>query len=83
MALSIEWTAEARADIRALDRATAMRTFNSLNHYAVTGLGDVKSLKGKHKGKLRLRVGDYRVVFTASGKVLRITAVKHRSEAYL
>jgi hypothetical protein len=45
MALSIEWTDEARADIRALDRATAMRIFTGPHHYAVMGLGDVKLLK--------------------------------------
>jgi len=32
MARSIEWTDKARADIRALDRATAMRIFDGLYH---------------------------------------------------
>lgn len=26
--------------------------------------GDVKQLKGRHRGKFRLRVGDYRVIYT-------------------
>jgi mRNA-degrading endonuclease RelE of RelBE toxin-antitoxin system len=82
MALSIEWTDEARADIRALDRTTAMHIFDGLYHYAVTGVGDVKTLKGKHTGKLRLRLGGYRVFFTSDGKVLRILAVKNRADAY-
>jgi len=82
MALNIEWTDEARADIRAIDRTTAMHIFNGLYHYAVTGVGDVKALKGKHAGKLRLRLGDYRVFFTSDGKVLGILAVKNRAEAY-
>jgi mRNA-degrading endonuclease RelE of RelBE toxin-antitoxin system len=59
-----------------------MRLFDGLCHYEVTGIGDVKLLKGKHSGKLRLRLGDYRVFFKSDGKLLRILAVKNRSEAY-
>jgi mRNA-degrading endonuclease RelE of RelBE toxin-antitoxin system len=43
---------------------------------------DVKLLKGKHSGKLRLRLGDYRVFFSSGGKVLRILAVRNRADAY-
>jgi mRNA-degrading endonuclease RelE of RelBE toxin-antitoxin system len=82
MALSIEWTDEARADIRALDRTTALRIFDGLYRYALTGVGDVKVLKGSHAGKLRLRLGGYRVFFTSDGKLLRILAVRNRAEAY-
>jgi mRNA interferase RelE/StbE len=82
MALSIEWTEEARSDIRALDRATAMQLFDGLYHYAITGVGDVKRLQGKHNGKLRLRLGDYRIFFSSDGKLLRILTVKNRAEAY-
>jgi mRNA-degrading endonuclease RelE of RelBE toxin-antitoxin system len=48
----------------------------ALYHYAVTGIGDVKLLKGEQSGKLRLRLGDYRVFFSSDGKLLRILAVK-------
>jgi mRNA interferase RelE/StbE len=82
MALKIEWTDEARADIRAIDRPTAMRLFEGLHRYALTGQGDVKALQGKYAGKLRLRLGDYRLFFSAQGQILRILAIKHRSEAY-
>ena len=82
MALRIEWTDEARADIRALDRVTAMHIFNGLNHYTVTGAGDVKALKGRHAGKLRLRTRRLPRFFSSDAKVLRILAVKKREEAY-
>ena len=82
MALSIEWTEEARGDIRALHRTTAMRIFDGMYRFAVTGVGDVRALQGKHAGKLRLRLGDYRVFFTSGGKLLRILAVRNRGEAY-
>jgi mRNA-degrading endonuclease RelE of RelBE toxin-antitoxin system len=82
MALLIYWTSEARADIRALDRSTAMRIFEGLHRYLLTGEGDVNKLQGKHAGKLRLRLGDYRVFFRPDGQILRILAVKNRREAY-
>ncbi|MFB6181623.1 MAG: type II toxin-antitoxin system RelE/ParE family toxin [Candidatus Magasanikbacteria bacterium] len=45
---------------------------------------DIKTLKGKYKGLLRLRVGDYRVVFKMSHKkeVIIILEVKKRKDAY-
>lgn len=45
MVLLIEWTDGARADIRALDRPTAMRIFEGLYRYALTGAGDGRHLK--------------------------------------
>lgn len=82
MARKIDWTAEARADIRALDRPTAMRIFDGIYRYWSTAEGDVKALQGKHAGKFRLRLGDYRVFFKPTGEILRILNVRHRSEAY-
>jgi len=79
---NIEWSERARADIRALDRPTAMRIFEALTQFAHTGHGDLKRLKGEG-GELRLRVGDWRVRLTEEpGNLLRIHSVLHRSEAY-
>ena len=82
MAVHIDWTDEARADIRALDRETAMRIFEGLYRFAGTGEGEVKALQGKHAGKLRLRLGDYRLFFRPDEHLLRILAVKNRKDAY-
>jgi mRNA interferase RelE/StbE len=78
----IAWSDRARADVRRLDRETAMRIFAALQRFAETGLGDVRRLAGD-SGELRLRVGDYRVRFTdAPDKALNILAVRHRREVY-
>jgi mRNA-degrading endonuclease RelE of RelBE toxin-antitoxin system len=50
--------------------------------FALTGEGDLKTLSGKFAGQLRLRLGDYRVIFTADGEILHVLHVKHRREAY-
>jgi mRNA interferase RelE/StbE len=78
----IAWSERARADVRRLDRETAMRILTALHQFAETGEGDIKKLKGE-SDELRLRVGDYRVRFTEEpDDTIRIHAVRHRSEAY-
>ncbi|MGA2021046.1 MAG: type II toxin-antitoxin system RelE/ParE family toxin [Candidatus Sulfotelmatobacter sp.] len=78
----IDWSEDARADVRRIDRKIAMRIFATIQRFAETGEGDVKELKGE-SGELRLRVGDYRVRFTSEADdTIRIHAVRHRREAY-
>ena len=78
----IDWSEHAQADIRRLDRDTAMRIFAALHRFAETGEGDVKKLKGE-SGALRLRVCDYRARFTEEpGYTLHIHSVRHRKDAY-
>jgi mRNA-degrading endonuclease RelE of RelBE toxin-antitoxin system len=72
----VEWLDEAKADVRAMDRTTAMRLF------AQTGSGDANALHGDMAGALRLRLGDYRVLFSVEEGAMRIFGVRHRSEAY-
>lgn len=43
--------------------------------------GQVRRLQG-WSGALRLRVGDYRVIFTADGIVLQVLKVAHRRDVY-
>jgi mRNA interferase RelE/StbE len=78
----IEWLDEAKADVRRLDRATAMRLFDGILHYARTGGGHVAPLHGDMAGSFRLRLGDYRVLFTLEENVMRIFGVRNRREAY-
>lgn len=78
----IHWRDEASADIRRLDRATAMRIFEGVLHFARTGGGDLTSLHGDLAGNLRLRLGDYRVLFRLDQNTMSIFGVRHRSEAY-
>lgn len=78
----IEWLDEARADVRAIGRSLAMRLFEGILRFARTGSGDVKALQGDLAGAFRLRIGDYRVLFTLEDHAIRIFGVRHRSRAY-
>jgi mRNA-degrading endonuclease RelE of RelBE toxin-antitoxin system len=82
MPLNIEWSEEAKADVRRLDKPTAQRTFDTLLRFARNGQGDVKQLKGQLSGRLRLRSGDYRVIISQPGDTLHVHSVCHRKEAY-
>lgn len=68
--------------MRALDRPSAIRLFEGTLHFARTGSGDVNTLHGDMAGAFRLRLGDYRVLFTLERNVMRIFGVRHRSGAY-
>jgi len=78
----ITWNDRAKAELRAVDQATAIRILHALARYIRLGEGDVKRLQEIEPPEFRLRVGDYRVRFHDSGDTLEITGVKHRREAY-
>ncbi len=78
----IEWLDEAQADVRRLDKPTAMRVFEGILHYARSGAGDIEPLHGEMAGSFRLRVGDHRILFALVDNTMRIFGVRHRSEAY-
>jgi mRNA-degrading endonuclease RelE of RelBE toxin-antitoxin system len=77
----IFWTDQAKADVRILDKPTAMRILYALHRFAESGAGDLKSLQGLEE--MRLRVGDYRLFFVHSEEdAIEVRRVRHRSEAY-
>ena len=78
----IDWLEEAKVDVRRLDRPTAMRDFDGVLGFARSGFGDVVALQGELTGSYRLRIGDYRVLFTLEQGAMRVVGVRHRSEAY-
>jgi mRNA-degrading endonuclease RelE of RelBE toxin-antitoxin system len=82
MGKHVAWTSPAKADLRAIDRATALRVLHTLARYLTTGDGDIKRLQDVEPPEYRLRVGDYRVRFYDLGDSIEMLSVKHRREAY-
>ncbi|WP_445548249.1 type II toxin-antitoxin system RelE family toxin [Frankia sp. CiP1_Cm_nod1] len=85
MKYEVEWTTRALRGLRKLDRAAARRVL-----LAVTRLSDdprpagVRALVGEPAGTLRLRVGDYRMVYLVDDGRIVVTVVRvgHRREIY-
>lgn len=79
----IHWSDEARADVRAIDRDTALRLLKSLTRFVETDAGDVKQLQGFHPPRFRLRMGDWRIVFRKRGDdAIEVIRVRNRKDAY-
>ena len=64
MAKLLEWSTAARADLRAIDRVTALHILETLNRFLQTGHADVKQLRDVDPPEFRLRTGDYRLRYT-------------------
>jgi mRNA-degrading endonuclease RelE of RelBE toxin-antitoxin system len=80
--LSIIWSGEARADLRRIDRQTALDILHCTNRYLATRNGDVKKLRPPQTG-FRLRCGDYRLFFELRDETtIEIIGVRNRREAY-
>lgn len=79
-AKEIEFTSAAVRQWRKLTAATRVQIDLKLQGFATTGAGDAKALKGAPG--MRLRVGDWRVLFTVQGNTITVHAVGHRREIY-
>jgi mRNA-degrading endonuclease RelE of RelBE toxin-antitoxin system len=80
--LAVIWSPEARSDLRAIDRETALQILYCLDRYLASRSGDVKKLKPP-RTDFRLRCGDYRLFFEPKGdNAIEITGVRNRREAY-
>lgn len=78
----IVWSEQAKADVRGLDKPTAMRVLHALHRFNESGAGDLKALQGDME-ELRLRAGNYRIFFVYStDKTIEVRRVRHRREAY-
>ncbi|MBM3758654.1 MAG: type II toxin-antitoxin system RelE/ParE family toxin [Acidobacteria bacterium] len=76
------FTTEAKSQLRAIDRQTALRILEALTRLGESGTGDVSPLAGEWQGCYRLRCGDYRVIFRRIEDGLEVIAIGHRSEIY-
>jgi mRNA-degrading endonuclease RelE of RelBE toxin-antitoxin system len=79
----VVWSTEARADIRAIDRETALRLLKALDRFARSETGSVKQLEGFNPPLFRLRAGGWRIIFRRGGDdAIEVVRVRNRREAY-
>ena len=83
MARRVVFSGEARADLRAIERQTALRLLKALARFLETDAGDVKQLEGFDPPRYRLRMGDWRILFRkGDGEAIEVVRVRNRGEAY-
>ena len=81
---SVSYADRARRELARLERRLAGRIMDAVDNYAATGDGDVKKLQGSAEHEYRLRVGDWRVIFTLDQRVriMSVERVAPRGGAY-
>lgn len=86
MIYSVEFTDEAEKDLARIDKNTAQRILNKLRWLAENfDMIKPERLKGElWKDKFKLRVGDYRVIYSVDfeKKIITVHLIGHRSEIY-
>jgi mRNA interferase RelE/StbE len=79
----IEWTEGAVKDLERLDKPIARRISRRLTWFSRNFQSIVpEPLSGELKGTFKLRVGDWRAVYTIEGETILIQFIGHRSEIY-
>jgi mRNA interferase RelE/StbE len=77
---TISYTAAAAEALDRMPVQTAARIEAKMERYAMTGEGDVKALKGLDE--YRLRVGDYRIIFTEDLEIVAVVKIGRRDKIY-
>ena len=73
------WSTEARADIRATDRETALLLLKALDRFVT---GNVNQLEGFDPPLFRLRLGAWRFFYREAGdNAIEVVRVRNRKEA--
>ena len=81
-AASVEYKASALSDLDRLDRAVALRILNKIEKSLVEQGRDGEQLSGEFQGLLRLRVGDYRVIYARTAVGYLVLRIGHRGDVY-
>lgn len=81
----ISYSREATKSLIKMPGNTAKLIRSKIEQYAADPASlanNIKALKGSSEGLLRLRVGDWRVIFTEDGRILEVIRVAPRGGAY-
>jgi mRNA interferase RelE/StbE len=78
----IEYKSSVDRDLRRLDRQVASRVIDKVEE--ALGAADLRPvpLSGPFEGLYKLRVGDYRVIYTLAAERVLVVRIAHRREVY-
>ena len=78
--MKFEFSNDVMKVIMKLDTKTTGRIVKSI--MGLPEKGDIKSLAGEHAGRFRLRVGDWRILYTVENNVVMVENILPRGDAY-
>jgi mRNA interferase RelE/StbE len=82
LAFSVQYKRSVARDLKNLDKTDAKRVLDKLERELKKDPDAGEQMKGKFSGLLRLRVGDYRVVYTKTKNGVLILLISHRRDVY-
>ena len=84
MAFDIAYKKSVAKDLAGLGQAGARRILDKIEKDLPARAGTYPALKGQFSGLRKLRIGDYRVIYSIDDarRNVDVSAVRHRSEAY-
>jgi len=78
----IKWDERAYKELKKLDRQIATRILKKINTLSESPFTKGEYLKGRFKNKLRMKIGDYRVIYWVEKDIVWIISVGHRRQIY-
>jgi mRNA interferase RelE/StbE len=81
----VEFTLQAEEDLSHIDKAVAKRIADKIEWFCQNTEHVIKEpLTGKFKGKYKLRVGDWRIIYSIEhfSQIITVYAIEHRNKIY-
>jgi mRNA interferase RelE/StbE len=82
LVFNITYKKSVARDISHLDKKEARRIIDKIENNLANNAESYPVLKGEFAGLRKMRIGDYRVVFTIMDKNILILRIGHRREIY-
>ena len=80
--MEIRYKASVSKDLKKLDREDRNRILSKIERNLIQDPDRGEKLKGKFKGLLKYRVGDYRIIYTKIPNGILILKTGHRRRIY-
>jgi len=82
LACLIEYKSSVAHDLKNLDKADAKRVIKELDKALSSDPDCGEALTGQFKGLFKLRIGEYRVVYSKKQVGVLVLRIRNRSKAY-
>ena len=82
MPVRIDYKASVEKDLRKIGMPHSTRVMNKLEKILSQDPNKGEPLKGKYKGMFKLRVGEYRVIYSKTKIGVLVLRIRHRGKAY-